>query len=248
MKRLLALGLCLLAFGCSRRDVVEDHHDDSEHSDTALGISFHPKSGLSVAPSTAKFINLKVEDVRERTVRESVCFTARVFRTATDHGLDLGRNAIASAFVPAEKTALLTNNQRAIVRWEGRSLNASVSHVNRALERVQDQAEVTVQIFNANDGLTNQTVIDVVVPLERDQNVVIIPKSALLRTIEGNFVYTESGNRFVRSAVKINSVQGETVEVVEGLYSGDRVVAQPVMTLWLAELQSVRGGKSCADD
>jgi hypothetical protein len=37
------------------------------------------------------------------------------------------------------------------------------------------------------------------------------------------------------------------VQITDGLYAGDQVVVQPVMSLWLAELQSLRGGKACAD-
>ena len=74
-----------------------------------------------------------------------------------------------------------------------------------------------------------------------------LPRAALLQTAEGNFVYTVSGERFVRAAVKVGVLNDEFVEITDGLYAGDQVAAQPVMTLWLAELQSLRGGKACAD-
>ena len=34
-------------------------------------------------------------------------------------------------------------------------------------------------------------------------------------------------------------------EITEGLYAGDQIVTSPVNTLWMAELQILRGGKSC---
>ena len=37
----------------------------------------------------------------------------------------------------------------------------------------------------------------------------------------------------------------EFVEITDGLYAGDQVVAQPVMSLWLTELASVKGGQAC---
>lgn len=37
------------------------------------------------------------------------------------------------------------------------------------------------------------------------------------------------------------------LQVTDGLYAGDQIVVQPVMTLWMAELQSLRGGKVCSD-
>jgi hypothetical protein len=47
--------------------------------------------------------------------------------------------------------------------------------------------------------------------------------------------------------VKLGAINHEWAEVTDGLYAGDQIVVSPVMTLWLAELQSLRGGKACAD-
>src|SRR5437867_2607246 len=60
---------------------------------------------------------------------------------------------------------------------------------------------------------------------------------------EGDFVYTASGKHFVRAAIKTDEANADFVGVTDGLYAGDRIVTQPVMTLWLAELQAIRGGK-----
>jgi hypothetical protein len=35
------------------------------------------------------------------------------------------------------------------------------------------------------------------------------------------------------------------VEIKDGLYAGDQVVLQPVMSLWLTELAAVKGGQAC---
>ena len=36
------------------------------------------------------------------------------------------------------------------------------------------------------------------------------------------------------------------VEIKDGLYSGDVVVTKAVKSLWMAELQVLRGGKACS--
>ena len=51
----------------------------------------------------------------------------------------------------------------------------------------------------------------------------------------------------MRAPVKLGVVNHEFAEVTDGLYAGDQIVVQPVMTLWMAELQSLRGGKACTD-
>jgi multidrug efflux pump subunit AcrA (membrane-fusion protein) len=79
-------------------------------------------------------------------------------------------------------------------------------------------------------------------------SVATVPKSAVLKTAEGAFVYTVSGEFFLRTPVKVGADAGDTaVEIKDGLYTGDQIVTHPIMTLWMAELQAIRGGASCAD-
>jgi hypothetical protein len=243
--------MVLILSGCTRKEA----HDASEHDahETSGGVTFSAKQGLSVPPTTAKFIGLQVADVEERSVIASVRFSARVYQTVSEHQFAYAApaatsNALASAFVSPAQAALLTNGQAAIVVANGKEeLKGKVAAVNRSLEKVQGQAEVMLFIEDAGPRLTNGVIVSISVPLGREQSVVMIPRSALLRTAEGDFVYTVSGKQFVRAAIKAGEVSNESVEVTDGLYAGDRIVVQPVMTLWLAELQSIRGGKACAD-
>lgn len=73
-----------------------------------------------------------------------------------------------------------------------------------------------------------------------------IPRSALLSTVEGHFVYARNGDFYLRTPVKTGTQSSERIEIVDGLYAGDEVVTAAVMSLWLAELQYLRGGKACA--
>jgi multidrug efflux pump subunit AcrA (membrane-fusion protein) len=75
--------------------------------------------------------------------------------------------------------------------------------------------------------------------------VTAIPKAALLTTAEGTFVYAKNDEFYLRTPVKVGSASGEHVEITDGLYIGDEIVTTPVMSLWLAELQILRGGKAC---
>jgi len=77
------------------------------------------------------------------------------------------------------------------------------------------------------------------------ENVASIPRSALLSCSEGYFVYTVSGEHLVRTAVKVGGGNDAFVEITDGLYSGDEVVLQPVMSLWMTELAAVKGGQAC---
>jgi multidrug efflux pump subunit AcrA (membrane-fusion protein) len=248
------ISMVLVLSGCSRKE-TPGSHEPGEHDGHATqgGVTFNSKQGLSVPSSTAKFIGLQVADVEGRNIAMSVRFTARVFQGMSERKFvsavpAMTSFALASAFISPVQAALLTNGQPAVVSLDGvGSLKGRVTDVNRSLEKVQGQAEAMVVIDDPSARLTNGVTVSVSVPLGREQSVVVIPRSALLRTAEGDFVYTVSGTRFVRAALKTGEVSNEFVEVTDGLYAGDRIVVQPVMTLWLAELQSIRGGKACAD-
>jgi hypothetical protein len=75
--------------------------------------------------------------------------------------------------------------------------------------------------------------------------VVTVPKSAVMRTAEGEFVYVANEDYFARTAVRTAARNEETVEIVDGLFAGDQVVCKQVTPLWMTELQTIRAGQSC---
>lgn len=76
--------------------------------------------------------------------------------------------------------------------------------------------------------------------------VAAIPAAALLRTVKGDFVYVANGDWFLRTAIKVGATAEGWLEVVEGLYEGDKIVVSGTKALWLAEVQAVNGGVGCA--
>lgn len=74
-----------------------------------------------------------------------------------------------------------------------------------------------------------------------------VPAAALLRTVRGTFVYVENGEWLLRTPVRLGAERDSWVEVVEGLYEGDRVAVAGVDALWMAEISAVNGGVGCAD-
>ena len=129
----------------------------------------------------------------------------------------------------------------------GVALPGRIVTLKRDLEKASGQVEVLLAVPDGESPLAAGALISVTVPLGGEKSVVSVPRSALFRTTEGDFVYTVSGEHFMRAPVKLGGVNREFAEVTDGLYAGDQIVIQPVMTLWMAELQSLRGGKACAD-
>ena len=80
---------------------------------------------------------------------------------------------------------------------------------------------------------------------EGNAAILVVPKSAVLDTTAGASVYVENGEYYKRSAVKTGRAFADLVEIVEGVYEGDKVVTVAAKTLWLIELRAVKGGKGC---
>ena len=69
-----------------------------------------------------------------------------------------------------------------------------------------------------------------------------VPRSALLDSAAGLFVYVVNGEFYLRTPVKVGARSADFIEITDGLYAGDSVVATPVEQLWLAELRLTKGG------
>lgn len=249
--------LGLTVTGCGHNEGESHVHEpgEAEHAHEAeAGVTFSAKKGLLVPPATAKFIDLRVADVAERNINAAFQFSAQVYRAASEVRFaslqPTGRpDALASGNVSLLDAAKLSEGQAVTVQSAagGASLQGRIVALKRDLEKASGQVEVLLAVSDAQQPLASGAILSVTVTLDRGANVVGVPRSALFRTTEGDFVYTVSGDHFVRTPVKLGVANHEFAEIADGLYSGDQIVVQPVMTLWLAELQSLRGGKACAD-
>ena len=80
---------------------------------------------------------------------------------------------------------------------------------------------------------------------EGSEQILTVPKTAVLNTTAGASVYVENGEYYKRTDVKPGRILGDWVEIKEGVYEGDVVVTHSAQTLWLIELRAVKGGKGC---
>jgi len=231
----------ILISGCGRNAVTEAHSEENV-------VKYHAKSGLFVPKAAAEYMGLELTDVEDQKVEQSIQFMAQVYQTGKEQAASKSLPALLSGMVHLSDAEWLKPGQLAEVRWNGgQALHGRISKINRALEGVSGQIEVLTEVDSQENEIPQGAFVQVTVKGELGNSGVSIPRSALLKTVEGNFVYTVSGDHFVRTPITTGSVNEKFVEVTDGLYSGDQVVVKPVMTLWVTELQSIRGGKACAD-
>jgi multidrug efflux pump subunit AcrA (membrane-fusion protein) len=146
-----------------------------------------------------------------------------------------------SGFLPAEKTALLQPKQPVTLKTSrGERLDGFVVAVQKPL--AHGEIEIIVGVTTAGTELKDGEFVSATISVPRNEPVIVIPRSALLRTVEGTYVYAVNGDAYYRTAVTVGSSTDDKLEVIDGLYAGDRVVAKPVETLWIIELRATKGG------
>ena len=248
----LIAGLAGCGPGGATHNPADKHGHEEEAAET--GVTFNVNRGLHVPATTAKFIGLKTADVEERRIVSNFHFSAQAYRGAGGvRPVALATKTspaptLASADISPEDARVLRREQEVRVQLDsGTPLRARVVEIADHAEKSGAHVDVTVAIEDPEGQLRAGAFVNVIAPMGGDKDVVSVPRAALLRTAEGEFVFTVSGEYFVRTAVKVGLANEDYVEIKDGLYTGDQVVVTPVMTLWMAELQSIRGGKACAD-
>ena len=249
----------LLLAGCGRKESDghkegdgHDHgaektkgKDDGHGEESPSGASFKAGKGVIVTAETRKILGVQVADVTEQKLPSQIRLNVQVFGQKHHHTIlsddHAGCDVHGSGFVPLDKAAALRAGQP--VQIQTRS-NESLAGVVLAVEKALTlgESEVIVGVTNATDKMKPGEFLSAVVTLPRKESVTVIPRSALLRTSEGTFVYAANGDAFVRTAVKVGSEANGLLEITDGLLAGDSVVTKPVETFYLIELRATKGG------
>jgi hypothetical protein len=218
------------------------HAQEDDHS--GHGVEFKVGQGLTIPTITREMLGLKVVDVEEGRATRRVELPLRVFKSESLNGVDY---ALASGSVATNLSSFLSvGREVSIIGVTNGSPRGAIVRLEPDTAKLTGMAEVVVRL-PASGTLQIGAFLDGVVTITTQEDVVVIPKEALLKTAEGHFAYVVNGDSLFRSKISVGGQEGEKVEVTDGLYTGDQVVLQPIMSLWLAELQAIRGGKACAD-
>ena len=223
----------LLTAGCGRNS-----GDVTALAETVIVGPEYTAQGIYVPDDTRRSLGLKVVAIDESEIAGTLELTLRIYATSP-------AVTRASALLSPDEAALLHVGQSLeLVASEGASAIATVTAVNNQLEDVAGQVELLAEI--KQDAPMPVGVFMTAKAVVGGTGIVTsVPRSALIEGVEGSFVYTVSGDRFVRTPVIVGALQDDVAEIREGLYSGDEVVSEPAMSLWLTELAAIKGGHAC---
>ena len=197
------------------------------------GAKFKKGEGVSLTEEMRKSIGFQIAEVTEVEVPSTLTID---FTATGSHAANGPLTAQQSAFIKLGTEIKLTGEGIAP------ELKGVVQSIDKIPFGTAGDLEVTISTSQPMpQGINFKGIIDI----PANGSVTAVPVAALLKTAEGAFVYAVNGNFYVRTPVKIGASNDKLVEITDGLYSGDQIVTKPVMSLWMAELQVLRGGKAC---
>lgn len=234
--------------GCQGNKSIAAKSEASEKA-PENGAQFKQGEGISLTPEMKQSLEVKTAEVSEEKIIPAFTTILHVMpshqtRTATVT-INTSGSCEASGWMTAKQAAWLKPGMQVELRGEEFKAPVVTGKINR-LEKVPyatiGDYEVSVEVpVSLQDGAR----VSATFRAPEGEAVATIPRSALLKTAEGTFAYTVNGKFYMRTPVKVGAMSDDRVEITDGLYAGDEVIVSPVMSLWMAELQVLRGGKAC---
>jgi len=233
--------LAALLAACSppAAEHVHEHPPES-------GASFKNGRGLALTDKMKKALGLRSAEVEETHIAPS--FSITLLAAPENDGIQPARHSpttpFAGGWITSAQASLVRPGLEVTLTADGETATSgTIRRIDR--ERFAIGGDFAV-IVESQTPLPIGTRISARFQVEAGEATTSIPRSALLTTAEGTFVYALNDDFYVRTPVKIGAGNEDHVEILDGLYTGDEIVVTPVLPLWLAELQTLRGGHGCA--
>ncbi|MDX1951040.1 MAG: efflux RND transporter periplasmic adaptor subunit [Verrucomicrobiota bacterium] len=250
----LTVPLCLLLTACGKKEGAKHDHskeqaegktDDHGHEESPSGASFKAGKGVILTDETRKILGVEMMEVAEAKMPREFTFNVQVFGEKHRHTL----NSQDHAGCDVQASGLVSSNTRAIVKagqtvnaLKGTNLVASGVVLSMQKGLTLGEPEIVIGLSNASSVLKPGEFVSASISIPREEAVMVVPRSAVLKTSEGTFVYAANGDAYLRTPVVVGSQSGGLAEITDGLLPGDQVVVKAVETLWLIELRATKGG------
>ncbi len=238
----VAAGIFMIGFPAKKASAKSAHSE-------AEPWTFKAGRGVTLSEAAAKAIGLATAEVESADITpEQDAFTVQVYRAASENPAAEGK-ALGSFFLPAGEEKNVAVGQAVSLRADAGEFEAFVEALPAARGGIGGAAEVLVSIRDPKSLLRAGSFLEARPGGAGGTRagVVAIPRTSVVDSVRGPFVYVQNGASILRTLVKLGPVQGALVEVVDGLFEGDVVVTSGASDLWLIELQAVNGGKGCGD-
>lgn len=255
MKKLIAGGLAMIgiliapvSFSSEEHGAGDKHEtgnaDEHEHEESPSGASFKPDRGVILTEETKKILGVETAAVAKEKLPNTIHFNVQLYgdvhrfsESEIDH---FGCDSHGAGFVPSEKAALIQPKAPVSIVTAKNKLEGFVVSVQGS--PALGESEVVIGMVKGDADIKDGEFATATLMEPRNEEVNVIPRSALLTTVEGKFVYRVHDGGYLRVPVKQGSQTDDKIEIVEGLNPDDEVVTSAVETVRLIELRATKGG------
>lgn len=230
--------ICAVFFcGCNDR---MDGARESESESAGLQL-FEKGKGLRLPEEMQRSLGVETVEVTDRTMARRIEKPAQVYRVASEL-----QPAAAIVWLNAADVAHLSVGQTVSLKApSAETFAGTLARLDQRLTNLLGQSEAVIEFPDAQRRAPMGSLLTAIFAGTTTNAVTAIPASAIIDGVENSFVYTVSGSHYVRTPVKPGTESDGWVEIVDGLYAGDVVVAGAVDALWTIELCALKGGTPC---
>jgi hypothetical protein len=249
---LVALTVLLaLAAGCSRPHDEHRHehgagathgHSHGDDAKSFSGATHKEGEGITLLDETRKVLGVEVQEVSEKQVPKEVLFTSKVFAAPKQTGNQTTKTFEAAGTVPREDAVMLKRGTAVSLAGKGKTFSGVVERID---PMPGGEAEVVVSFSAEAEEAQFGEFLEAKLGVEPKEPATAVPSEAVVRGMEGPFVYVVNGDAYLRTLVVTGAEADGFVAVKEGLLAGDSVVSKGALDLWLVELRAVKGGQGC---
>ena len=185
------------------------------------------KASLSLA--RLKLAKTKITSPLACVVKEKRVSAGDFVKNGTPLFVIIQPNPIKLRFtVPEKDVGRLKMHQEVILKVDGFPGSEFKGKVNIVFPNVEEKTrtlQIEALVPNNNGILKPGLFAKVILYTAGERNTIVVPVTALLYEAEKVKVFTVEGERAKEREVKLGSKYGETMEIVEGIKEGEKVVA-----------------------
>ncbi|MBM3822855.1 MAG: hypothetical protein FJ404_08225 [Verrucomicrobia bacterium] len=218
----------------------EEGHGQEKHEHAE--VEWTEQHALRVPKEVAEEMGLQVGSPEVHPIEAVTRITGRVTGAISDTPSG-PESAQVTGWVREEVAASLSTGTLASIETrQGQRLEGGVAVVHRVLPGSGGlERELLVRVETRGIQLAAGDFVDIILP-GTVASVLSVPVQAVVRTVEGDFVYRVRDGLFHRSPIQAGRRDLRRVEVVHGLEVEDPLVLAGTEALWRCELSFLRGG------
>ncbi len=124
---------------------------------------------------------------------------------------------------------------------KNKELDSKVDVIGSEVNPQSRTVDVWLRVKNQNEQLKINMTVSVFFLADKEDESIVVPKSALLGSGGERFVFVVEGNKYTRTSVVTGIENDKWIEIVEGLTPGDSVVTQGNYQLQFAKTKPATG-------